>query len=340
VTSRYAQILQHFPSALGVDDFVARVEVALCYFGFTGDNTIAVTNLCRDEVTAILKDKIEAVWGGSFNTNGLGGVLTCGVTGFKAGLSHAPVCAASGRERYVFFSFPHIGIDESGEVGAISRPGRPKKSHACGAMLKALAEVQSEGLSRNFSIPGVHDDEDPEYSILKARMVNKMKEEGMNATDGLNLIEITKVAERTITADLEKLIGKAVDPRKADYAVITGVQIHNWAVNLDDPNSYSMEFVAPSSCYCVVNGVATHLDLSQIPQVTPRMLNLLASSSLNGITGHSFHEGYTSYSSGTSSTLQEIPSSYLFQRLISRPRTSALTAGNGPVAGAISNGSH
>jgi hypothetical protein len=45
----------------------------------------------------------------------------------------------SGRERYVFFSFPHIGIDEQGEVGAISRPGRPKKSHACGAMLKVSA---------------------------------------------------------------------------------------------------------------------------------------------------------------------------------------------------------
>jgi hypothetical protein len=206
-------------------------------------------------------------------------------------------------------------------------------------LLQALAEVQSEGIARNFSIPGVHDDEDPEYSILKARMVNKMKEEGMG-TDGLNLIEVTKVAERTITADLEKLIGKAVDPRKADYAVITGVQVHNWAVNLDDPNSYSMEFVAPSSCYCVVNGVATHLDLSQIPQVTPRMLNLLASSSLNGASGHSFHEGYSTYTSGTSSTLQEIPSSYLFQRLISRPRTSALTAGNGPVAGSNGAGGH
>jgi len=25
---------------MGVDDFIARTEVALCYFGFTGDNTI------------------------------------------------------------------------------------------------------------------------------------------------------------------------------------------------------------------------------------------------------------------------------------------------------------
>lgn len=31
-----------------------------------------MTNLCRDEVTAVLKDKIESIFGASFNTNGLG----------------------------------------------------------------------------------------------------------------------------------------------------------------------------------------------------------------------------------------------------------------------------
>lgn len=49
---------------------------------------------------------------------------------------------------------PHIGIDDSGEVGAISRPGRPKVSHACGALLKALSEVKADGIGRNFGIPG------------------------------------------------------------------------------------------------------------------------------------------------------------------------------------------
>jgi hypothetical protein len=49
-----------------------------------------MTNLCRDEVTVLLKDKIESVFGSSFNTNGLGAVLTCGVTGMGAGLSHSP----------------------------------------------------------------------------------------------------------------------------------------------------------------------------------------------------------------------------------------------------------
>ena len=54
-----------------------------------------MTNLCRDEVTTVLKDKIESVFGSSFNTNGLGAVLTCGVTGMGAGFSHSPVSVSA-----------------------------------------------------------------------------------------------------------------------------------------------------------------------------------------------------------------------------------------------------
>ena len=45
----------------------------------------------------VLRGNLAGFWGwvGSLNVNGLGGVLTCGVTGFGAGLSHAPVCAVS-----------------------------------------------------------------------------------------------------------------------------------------------------------------------------------------------------------------------------------------------------
>jgi Limiting CO2-inducible proteins B/C beta carbonyic anhydrases len=39
------------------------------------------------------------------------------------------------------------------------------------------------------------------------------------------LVELTNVAERTITDDLEYLISHTVDPRKADYAVVTGIQV-------------------------------------------------------------------------------------------------------------------
>ena len=36
----------------------------------------AMSNMCRDEITGILKTKLDIVFGSSFNTNGLGGVLT------------------------------------------------------------------------------------------------------------------------------------------------------------------------------------------------------------------------------------------------------------------------
>lgn len=248
------------------------------------------------------------------------------------------------------------GVMVSAQQGSVLQQGGQARRHSC--LQKSDAPANSPLPNcitpiTHYIITGVHDDEDPEYSILKQRMVNKMKEEGTVVDESFNLCDITKIAERTITAvssssnprgfppwehlhperfrapqlweadrvwcvlcavpctrarrdgaarcrlnervrvcwhthlfvfscrsppftyltpkktkqDMEKLISKTVDTSKADYAVITGVQIHNWARTLDQPGSYSMEFVAPSSCYAVVNGVATHLDLSQIPQV-------------------------------------------------------------------------
>ena len=47
---------------------------------------------------------------------------------------HTTLLHDSGRERYIFFSFPHIAINSSGFVGSISRAGRPQDSCACGAL--------------------------------------------------------------------------------------------------------------------------------------------------------------------------------------------------------------
>ena len=79
--SRTLAVQQHMPGAIAADDYLSRCEVMLCAHGFRGDNTIGVSNLCRDESTGILKSKIEAIFGANFNINGLGAVLTCGATG-------------------------------------------------------------------------------------------------------------------------------------------------------------------------------------------------------------------------------------------------------------------
>jgi hypothetical protein len=55
-----------------------------------------------------------------------------------------------------------------------------------------------------------------------------------------------------------------VNTKTADYAVVTGVQVHNWASDLDDVRVPSMEFVAPARAYVVINGEKIDLDLQQV----------------------------------------------------------------------------
>jgi hypothetical protein len=140
-----------------------RVEMALYAQGFSGENTIAMSNLCRDELTIALKDKIDVAFGWSFNTVGIGGVLTCGVSGLKAGLSHSPVTGAS-REKYIFFSMPHIAIDAEGKVGIIERPGRPGESCACGALIAIHNQLKKMGVDRALERFNHFEEDDPEVS--------------------------------------------------------------------------------------------------------------------------------------------------------------------------------
>ncbi|KIY94237.1 low-CO2-inducible protein [Monoraphidium neglectum] len=209
---------------------------------------------------------------------------------------------AEGRERYVFFAFPHIAIDESGELGAIARPNRPGKSCACGAMAKCLGDLQKEGLDCNCKEPGVHDPLEPELTILKQRLARRIAAEGLDPAT-MNLADITHAAERVITDDLEFLISKAVDPEKADYAVITGVQIHNWSK--DQTAGANIEFVAPAKAYVVNRGETTIIDLAQVPALTPRQLN-----SLSGF-DEGLEAGFSTPVNGEPSTLQCMSSEYL-----------------------------
>lgn len=272
--ARTKAVTQHFGNAIGQEDFMARVEVGLAAHGFNGHNSIAMSNFCRDEITASLKDKVEAVFGNSFNTNGLGGVLTCGTIGMNAGLSHAPQAQGTGKERYVFFAFPHIAIDSTGELGAISRPGRPGVSCACGAMAGALNLFKTESPEKYHTQPGdQHDPMNPEFSILVHRLARRLTSDDM---PNMDLADITKVCEMVCSDDLEQLISEVVDTDKADYAVITGVQIHSWATDYFD-HEPNLEFVAPALSYVVVDGVKTDINLFNIPAPTPRQLVMLTS---------------------------------------------------------------
>jgi hypothetical protein len=88
----------------------------------------------------------------------------------------------------------------------------------------------------------------------------------------------------------------------------TGVQIHNWAYDLDDKSIPSIEFVAPAKSFVVVNGEKHYLDLLKVPALSPRQLKVLAAASGDGTTDDTA-------GAATSSMLQAIPRDYLMKRL-------------------------
>eukprot|EP00899_Mesostigma_viride_P027252 jgi/Mesvir1/7711/Mv11663-RA.13 len=286
LADRTAVVGKYYPGATNLEDFISRAEVALFENGFVGENTIACLNVCRDEVCEPMREAVEDVFGSSFMVNGLGGMLTCGVTGVKAGISHSPVLG--GRERYVFFSFPHIAIDSSGKVGAIHRPGRGQESTACGAMIGALGTIKANGVEPECKVKGVHEPHDCEFSICRARMARTLKAKGMNPAD-VDLVKFTAAAEERITHDLEDLIMDAVDTSKADYAVITGIQIHAWEAEANEKelleggnkDRHDFEFVLPGKAYCVINGERKEMDLSALPALTPRMITLMRNAKMS-----------------------------------------------------------
>lgn len=162
----------------------------------------------------------------------------------------------------MFFSFPHIAIDSEGKVGAISRPGRAGASSACGALIGALGQFQGDPSIMDAYAEGKHDPFDPEFAILKQRLAERMRKEQAAPKD-MDLVSITQLAERTITSDLEALIKETVDPNVSDYAVITGVHIHNWGN--EGTGAPTLEWIAPANMYIVNDGKRTTINLEARP---------------------------------------------------------------------------
>jgi len=55
------------------------------------------------------------------------------------------------------------------------------------------------------------------------------------------------------------------------------LQIHSWGQSFDN-QSPNLEFIAPCTVYTVIAGERTYLNLSSIPQLTPRQIRALSSS--------------------------------------------------------------
>jgi hypothetical protein len=220
----------NFPNTSSEITFVARTYDWLNSLGFSAENSIACVGRCRDEITWPLLRTIQVTWGSAFDLASLGGLFNAGTTGLTAAIHHAPTLF--GRQRYVIFAFPHIGINDKGEIGRCQRQGQSAESSACGALVtfqEELKQGQSD-LSLNTM--------DIEQSLLKRRLTPLLD------STPPDLISLTKLALQATVEDIEEVIACTVQPENSDYALLTGIQIHG---------RNQQNFVYPATCYAVVS---------------------------------------------------------------------------------------
>jgi Limiting CO2-inducible proteins B/C beta carbonyic anhydrases len=150
------------------------------------------------------------------------------------------------RERYAFFSYPHIALGIDGTPRVLPRLDRESASTACDALVAVLDNIQSNAADVQAYPRGSHDVDDPDFSILQQRLAARIALKGIDA-NALSHVGLTNLAEHAVTADLEALIASS-----ADYAVMTGVlQVHNRAAA--GTCLASLELIAPWSL-CGVRG--------------------------------------------------------------------------------------
>ncbi len=219
-------------------EFVKRSYGALKAHGFNDENAIAALCVCRDEISQGMRSIVKHIWGEAFDLSSLAGMFFAGKTGLKAAMHHAPV--EGGKERYVFYSLPHIAIDSDGAMGICRREGRPEASTACGALRAFQMELETGKL--NISM----DNSDVEQSLMRMRLAREIPYGRVP-----DLLELTKTARAAIQTDIEDALRQVVDARKSDYALFSGIQVHG-----PDGN-----YIWPASGYAVVDGKRKEISL-------------------------------------------------------------------------------
>jgi len=249
----------HYPGAIREEAFVKKTHTALEACGFNHFNTLSCVSLCRDEMCSPLLNLVDQHWKSpfmnikdelgkketlythSFIMNSLAGMLFLGKTGMQAAISHAP--AEGGRQRYVFYAFPHIGISDTGKLGEVERPGHDAPSTACGALVAFCKELQTGNLHLEL------DPRDIEYSLLRQRLLKKIQ---MFTGAAPTIKQLTDFTYQTILEDISQLVEGSVDKTASDFAILTGIQIHT-------PGGAS--YIWPGTMYMVREGKFSDIKL-------------------------------------------------------------------------------
>jgi len=202
-----------FEVAVPVEAFVAWTQSALAPHGFAPGNALVLLGVCRDELMFTVESAVQDAWGPAFDISSLGAMVFLGSSGMSAAAHHAP--GIDGRRRFLLIVLPHIGVDTTGAIGWVERPGQDERSSACGA----LAGLQHELAAG--AVPSGIDHDDLEMSLLRLELLPRIP-----AGPVPDLAELTEIARRCATDELIRLAGGLVRDADADVAVVSGLVVH------------------------------------------------------------------------------------------------------------------
>jgi len=206
-------VAEFFPDAIRIEQYVKRTYDAVLPYGLVSEKTLAMIGVCRDELTDALSEPVRAVWGPPFEMGSMAGMLFLGAAGLRAAMAHAP--GADGRQRFVIYAMPHVGIDSDGVIGSVNRPGQDRKTTACGALMAFRGELVERR---------VHGDLNPydlEMSLMRQRLLRAIP---YGEIPGV--VELTRIARDAILEDLRHTAEKLPGWDEADVAIFSGIQIH------------------------------------------------------------------------------------------------------------------
>lgn len=155
---------------------------------------LMASSVCSDEINGPDTSFFNVLIG-PFVMGGLGGLPFAGLTGMTAFAHHIP----DGGSAFIFYG-SHIGIDEKGRLGVVSRPGQESAGRSCGALMNALSKIEDPHYQPQFSEndfqqyylekllikdrESILEAEDPEFAISEYAYenINRLIHENIQAT--------------------------------------------------------------------------------------------------------------------------------------------------------------
>ena len=218
-------ITREFPGAAPMSQFLTRQSAWLRAQGFDPEDALAISATCRDEILAPLRAQVRTHWHRAFDFSSLSGLPLAGLTGARAALGHAP--QTGDRVEMVVFALPHIGVLADGAVGQAMRRGRVDPTTACGSLVAAIEQSQTDPI-------GSMDPDDPEQSLVRARLLAEIPDLAR-----CDLRTVTTTVRDLMVADMWRMLRGISDTDQVDLALVSGLVVHG-------PDG--LDFVVPGTC--------------------------------------------------------------------------------------------